>query len=81
MHGHLGSQTEYREVGGELVCGTIADSRTTHVEVQVLARRATGPSPGVSVNRGLRCSGFAAASKSCIWNLTGAASTPRGPDL
>jgi len=41
MHGHLDSQTEYREVGGELVSGTIADSRTTHVEV--LARRATGP--------------------------------------
>ncbi|MDP9968153.1 AraC family transcriptional regulator [Variovorax beijingensis] len=41
MHGHLDPQTEYREVGGELVSGTIADSRTTHVEV--LARRATGP--------------------------------------
>jgi len=41
MHGHLDSQSEYREVGGELVSGTIADSRTTHVEV--LARRATGP--------------------------------------
>src|ERR1043165_3412940 len=41
MHGHLDSQAEYREVGGELVSGTIVDSRTTHVEV--LARRATGP--------------------------------------
>lgn len=41
MHGHLDSQAEYREVGGELVSGTIADSRTTHVEV--LTRRATGP--------------------------------------
>ena len=41
MHGHLDSQPEYREVGGELVSGTIVDSRTTHVEV--LARRATGP--------------------------------------
>ena len=39
MHGD--SQAEYREVGGELVSGTIVDSRTTHVEV--LARRATGP--------------------------------------
>lgn len=33
MHGHLDSQAEYREVGGELVSGTIVDSRTTHVEV------------------------------------------------
>lgn len=41
MHSHLDSQAEYREVGGELVAGTIVDSRTTHVEV--LARRATGP--------------------------------------
>src|SRR5205809_8072371 len=41
MHGHLDSQAEYREGGGELVAGTIVDSRTTHVEV--LARRATGP--------------------------------------
>jgi len=40
MH-DLDSQAEYREVGGELVSGTIVDSRTTHVEV--LARRATGP--------------------------------------
>ncbi|MBI5278329.1 MAG: helix-turn-helix transcriptional regulator [Burkholderiales bacterium] len=40
MH-DLDSQAEYREVGGELVSGIIADSRTTHVEV--LARRATGP--------------------------------------
>ena len=40
MH-NLDSQAEYREVGGELVSGIIADSRTTHVEV--LARRATGP--------------------------------------
>src|SRR5438093_13449342 len=41
VHGYLDSQPEYREVGGELVSGTIVDSRTTHVEV--LARRATGP--------------------------------------
>ena len=41
MHGHLDSQAEYREVGGELVSGAIVDSRTTHLEV--LARRATGP--------------------------------------
>lgn len=41
MHGHLDPQAEYREVGGELVSGTIVDSRTTHVEV--LTRRATGP--------------------------------------
>jgi len=40
MH-ELDSQAEYREVGGQLVSGTIVDSRTTHVEV--LARRATGP--------------------------------------
>jgi AraC family transcriptional regulator len=40
MH-ELDSRAEYREVGGELVSGTIVDSRTTHVEV--LARRATGP--------------------------------------
>ena len=40
MH-NLDPQAEYREVGGELVSGTIADSRTTHVEV--LTRRATGP--------------------------------------
>ncbi len=39
MRGHLDSQAEYREVGGELVSGIIVDSRTTHVEV--LARRAT----------------------------------------
>ena len=41
MHGHLDARTEYREVGGEFVSGTIVDSRTTHLEV--LARRATGP--------------------------------------
>ncbi|WP_416047114.1 helix-turn-helix domain-containing protein [Cupriavidus basilensis] len=41
MNGHPDSQAEYREVGGELISGTIVDSRTTHVEV--LARRATGP--------------------------------------
>ena len=41
MHGHEDSPAEYREVGGELVTGTIVDSRTTHVEV--LTRRATGP--------------------------------------
>jgi AraC family transcriptional regulator len=40
MH-DLDSQSEYREVGGELVSGTIVDSRTTHVEV--LTRRAAGP--------------------------------------
>lgn len=41
MHAHQDSEAEYREVGGELVSGTIVDSRSTHVEV--LARRATGP--------------------------------------
>ncbi len=41
MHGHEDLHAEYREVGGELVTGTIVDSRTTHVEV--LTRRATGP--------------------------------------
>jgi hypothetical protein len=41
MHRHLDSQDEYREVGGELVSGTIVESRTTHLEV--LTRRATRP--------------------------------------